>query len=44
MKLFKKDYKNVLAFILGVVLSGVTVYATTYITGSNVTIDNSNMG
>lgn len=44
MKLFKKDYKTVFAFILGIVLSGVTVYATTYIVGSNVTIDNTNMG
>ena len=44
MKFIKKNFKTFFAFGLGVVLSGATVYATTVISGSSVTIDNSNMG
>ena len=43
MRFIKNNLKVLIAFILGTILSGVTVYATSLIASSNVSIDNSAM-
>ncbi|MCI8347000.1 MAG: hypothetical protein HFJ12_03510 [Bacilli bacterium] len=43
-KRLKKNYKLIIVIVIGIIISGVGVYAVTTISSSNVTYDNSRSG